>query len=267
MDQTIAILASETYLPHLKVCIDAIRKYNKLIHINVMYFGKREDINGYTGSLFVTSATDNGREPIGKQIYAARPHFMLQLLNSGYTQVLHIGADVIFYSNPEQVFLDYQNSNVALSPHITSPPENLGSVVQVHRVGLFNSDFVLWNDSVDTRRFLEWQKTSMQSFNEDRPDLGLFFDQTYLTFAAFFIENAVHIGREHNVAYFNLHEKRRKIKSFQFTGFNPQMPTEVSKFMHPAQKKFLTSEVIKITLEYQANLEKAGLQCNLEDER
>lgn len=258
LDKTVAILSSEAYLPRLKVCINHIRKHSPDIPINVLYFGDREDIAGYTDHLIVTSSL---RIKSVKDIFAARPAYMIQLLRQGYNSVLHIGSDVLFYSPLEEIFSNYSHYDAAGSPHIITPipyDGKMPSNEQIHLTGQLNSDFMLWNYSKSTLMFLEWQHKELQRCNEDEPSRGRFFDQVYLSFAPYFIEN-FHIMRDtyHNVAYFNLHERDLDTAhSIQYTGYDFKTRTRLSKYMQ--RPSDMTISAVKRAIAYGNELEDAG---------
>lgn len=258
LDKTVAILASDSYLPRLKVCIDSIRKHSPDIPINILYFGDREEICGYSDHLIVTSST---RLEVFKDIFAARPAYMIQLLRQGYNSVLHIGADVIFYSPVEEIFEKYSQYDAAGSPHIITPIPYDGTVPsneQIHLTGQLNSDFMLWNYTKSTLEFLEWQHNELKRSNEDAPSRGQFFDQVYLSFAPYFIEN-FHIMRDtdQNVAYYNLHERDiEAAKSIQYSGYSLRERSRLSRYMRRLSD--FTIETVKRAISYGDAIEDAG---------
>lgn len=258
LDRTVAILASDAYLPRLKVCIDHIRKYSPEVPINVLYFGDREDIVGYSDHLIVTTSL---RLESFKDIFAARPAYMIQLLRQGYNSVLHLGADVIFYSPVEEIFEQYREYDAAGSPHIITPipyDGKMPSNEQIHLTGQLNSDFILWNYTKSALTFLEWQHKELQRANADDPSRGQFFDQVYLSFAPYFIDN-FHIIKDpgHNVAYFNLHERDlENAKSIQYTGYNFSTRPILSKYMRRPSDFTITAA--KRAIDYGNKLEDAG---------
>lgn len=258
--RAIAIVASDERRAQLGVCIDAIRKFNWEIDICVLYYGDARHLifSQQRIDVFYPSM-DFEPDQLMEEIIASRPGFARRLLFlGGYQQVLQIGADVIFYHDPAEIFDTYKEYDAAGAPHILSPITEDGRVPhnqQVHLTGHLNSDVTLWNNAPSTIKFLEWQRDELRKVNLFAPEKGYFFDQVYLSFAPYFINN-FHIikDQDHNIAYYNLHERDlSRIKTFHFTGYKEDNPSYLSKYMQ--RLEHMTLPVYRLIEDYQNRLD------------
>jgi hypothetical protein len=273
MLRAVAILVTPDFLPQLKVCIESIKQHEPELPICVAYFGADYPENYNPDNVYFYL---QGEVAEVKELYKQRPRFILDLLRDEYSQVLHIGADVVFYQPFVKYMQRYAGCDAALSPHITSPikieDELFPNDFSVYRTGPYNSDFTIWNDFPDTRNFLLWQYQSLCKVNDDK--YGYFFDQTYLAMAPCFMDTEIITDVGINVAYYNLHENLVEVDRdgeyivtnqgrfvnplicFQFTGYETRKPARLSKF-HKREKQ-LTSGILSVTLDYAKRLELAG---------
>jgi len=213
-----------------------------------------------------------------EQILASRPSFVKFLMKEcHYHQVLHVGADMLFYSAADWVFDAYKEEDTAACPHACAPyptkPDQRAQDLQVHLTGQLNSDFVLYNAYQATVDFLDWQAARhAEVFGVDLAN-GYFFDQVWLSFLPYYTNCKIIKDPRLNVAYYNLHERAiirtdtdaywvrltetpnllYQLVCFQFSGFEP-----VSLSKYNLNLEILTADVVKLSLEYQQKLEEAG---------
>lgn len=283
--KTIAILASVEYLPHLRACITSIKKHFGLqVDINVAWFG--DSLPMLPKGVFVHKAVGaKWAYPlgtVGEQILGTRPSFFKFLMEDmHYHQVLHIGADVMFYSNSDWLFDAYKEEDTAACPHSCAPYPDDGlkpNELQIHKTGQLNSDFVMYNNYKITRDFLNFQiKEHDKCFGNDTSQ-GYFYDQVWLSFLPYYTTCKLIKDPRINVAYYNLHERKvirtekdqywvqiaelpnimYQLTCFQFTGYNPNKPEQLSKYN--GRIDIETPDVVKLCLEYKEKLEEAGWQ-------
>ena len=281
--KTIAILASEAYLPQLRACITSIKKHFGLqVDINVAWFG--DSMPMLPKGVFVHPAkSSEWAFPLGntmEQVLGSRPAYIKFLMSKmHYHQVLHIGADVMFYSNSDWVFEAYKEADTAACPHSCAPYPNDGkkpNELQVHLTGHLNSDFVMYNAYKQTLDFLDFQiREHNKCFGND-PSQGYFYDQVWLAFLPYYTTCTLIKDPRINVAYYNLHERQvirtekdqywvqikelpnilYQLTCFQFTGYNPSHPDTLSKYN--SRLDIVNPDVVKLCLEYQEKLEEAG---------
>lgn len=280
--KTIAILASDVFLPMLKACIASVRaNFGADVDINVAWFG--ETLPMVPKGVYIHRAVNSDwYEQVGDikdSILASRPGFIRYLLTDcKYYQVLHIGSDVMFYSNADYVFEVYKESDTAACPHSCEPYPEDGKHphdLQVHLTGQLNSDFVLYNHYEATLKFLNFQIKKHQHTFGNAIDKGHFYDQVWLSFLPYYTKCSIIKDPRLNVAYYNLHERRiikadanywvqvndmqnvmYQLVCFQFTGYNPAFPANLSKYN--GRPEIVNPDVVKLCLEYTQKLEEAG---------
>lgn len=192
---------------------------------------------------------------VGQQICALRPRVVLDAFSKGYTKVIFLGADVVFYNEAPELFRE--GVNAIVTPHILNPLWEDGlypSPESLAHAGHINSDVVVWNNTFETTRFLLWQDQihKTKCINND----SIFLDQTWLNFLPFTVRDVYilkHPG--YNVAYWNYSQRLlRKFKDgwvvggkcehlvcFQFSGIDVNHPELISKHQnrHVATDDFL----------------------------
>lgn len=279
--RTVCILASEAYLPQLRVSITSIQKhFGSKVDVNVGWFGDSLPMLP-KGVLVHKAEGSNWLLDIGEtreQILASRPGFVKFLMKEcHYNQILHVGADMVFYSTADWVFDTYKEDDAAACPHSCAPYPNKEGVrpmdLQVHLTGQLNSDFVLYNAYKDTVDFLDWQiARHADVFGVDLAN-GYFFDQVWLSFLPYYTNCKIIKDPRLNVAYYNLHERSiirtgpdtywvqlietpnllYQLVCFQFSGFDTH---KLSKYN--LNLELLTKDVVQLSIEYKQKLEGAG---------
>lgn len=211
----------------MRVSIESYLKYNAAIPIHIIECGSKEEV------------------------LAKRPEAILSLLNSGYDQVLHLGADMMFYGNIEDIFNDCSNADVAATPHLLTDTTDAERYAWTRLTGIYNSDFTLWNNAPCTIKFLEWQHKMLQQANLSQPNHGYFYDQGYLDMLPVLTNFVIIENPAINMAYYNLFE-RQGIKpiAFQFTGWSPRYPYDLSQYMKESDKIYLTPEIVCLIVDY-----------------
>lgn len=194
-----------------------------------------------------------------EQCLADRPTEILECFDEGYDQVLHVGADMMFYGSIDHLWKKYQRFDTAATPHLLTSSTGPERYAWTRLTGIYNSDFTMWMNTPATREFLLWQKAMMSEANLSAPSHGYFYDQGYLDMLPVLTKFAPIKDKRINIAYYNLFERQDvKPLTFQFTGYSPEYPADLSKYMRESDKKHLTSEVISRTLEYYNLLMESG---------
>jgi hypothetical protein len=246
--KTLAYLITPSFLPQLLVSIESARKdqgYSE--DINILFFAATLPDKS-TQALFGRRVYWHlaGEPQEIKELYHKRPSFVLQLFDDGYEQVIHLGADVVFYSGARAELLEDSPFTNLVSCHSSAPVYPIAT----HKTGLVNSDYVSWAAET-SRSFLAWQQEQLNKVNDNQN--GYFFDQIYLDFV--FPQLRASLGIvdpvTENRAWYNIHEPfdRAQLASFQFTGFREQVPTVLTKHKS-IDPKLITKDVVELCLDY-----------------
>ncbi|GAA4463415.1 hypothetical protein GCM10023189_41420 [Nibrella saemangeumensis] len=170
-------------------------------------------------------------------------------------------ADKIIYFDPDIIVFQPMNRltdhldrySLVLTPHACSPVDDWERPNDLHHLntGIFNLGFIGLRNTADARQFVAWW--AQRLVYECRIDLcaGLFVDQHWVNFAPVY-QDSVWIEKHpgYNVAYWNLHERHftgspieqsgnrghwlingtETLFFFHYSGYNPDKPTEISKY-------------------------------------
>ena len=158
-----------------------------------------------------------------------RPKVVLDLFGQGYEGVLFLGADVMFYSIPHDLYSVAAGRRIGLTPHTLELPPVDGhhpSPLDFMKAGRYNADFAFWPNTLEARYFLAWQEAVMQK--HCGPET--FFDQGWLGMID--PTEVIELPPRYNVAYYNLHERsvvkrngkwtvngHAPLVAYHFTGF------------------------------------------------
>lgn len=248
-------LYSEQYRPWVEVQRANLHKYEP----QLTYIAISEE------QLLAADWSTKSYSTTMQTLMANRPKAVLELFRQGYKEVLFLGADVHFYA-PFWAILNQYQGGAVLTPHITEPlpyDAKTPTTMQVHRTGQCNSDFVLWRETDSTIRFLEWQADRLEQVCKDEVQTGFFYDQVYLSYAPYFIQQAQIIKHKgFNVAYWNLPHRRvsrtqnkewtvnqeELLYCFQFSGYDINTPTLLSKYN--GRREVETLEILQLLMEF-----------------
>jgi glycosyltransferase involved in cell wall biosynthesis len=168
---------------------------------------------------------------------AVKPYFLLYLLEKRKARKLvYLDPDILITNCFANLLEILEKSSIVLTPHITSPihdakkPSEHGILL----AGTFNLGFIAVSDTPVTHRFLSWWCDKVNDGCFFNPNAGFFVDQKWIDLVPSLFED-VQILRHpgYNVAYWNLQDRRIKIKDgevqvngelchfFHFSGFDP----------------------------------------------
>ena len=115
--------------------------------------------------------------------------------------LIYVDADLFFFDNPLEIFLEMKNSSIGIIPHRF----NISIEKKLRKYGLYNVGMVLFKNDFDGRKVLRWWFKSCLDWCFDFVENGRFADQKYLeSFSNLSIRVRIieHIGA--NVAPWNI---------------------------------------------------------------
>jgi hypothetical protein len=113
-----------------------------------------------------------------------------------------------------------KSASIVLTPHIQSPiPADGKKPLERNMLaaGMFNGGFIGFSNDAVTKQFFGWWKERMidQAFID--PANGMFYDQNWLNLVPMYFDNVTVIrDAGHNVAYWNLHERKIEKQGNEF---------------------------------------------------
>lgn len=250
-------IIAKNYLPMARVLAESWHKYHPDCPIFVLlidspsgYFNPADEefetiliselnIPNLNGFLFKYSILEAST--------AVKPYLLNHLFEAfSIKKLLYLDPDIQVLGSLANLSERLNECNILLTPHITSPIPDDGSVPTDHiilKAGSYNLGFIgLRNDTV-ARQLLGWWSDKLYHNCIVSFERNLFVDQRWMDLVPGLFPG-VSICRDpgYNIAYWNLHEReieiadgsitvnREPVYFFHFSGFNPDEPHRVSKF-------------------------------------
>ena len=128
-------------------------------------------------------------------------------------RALYFDPDMVLFSRVDDILHTLDGTNIALTPHQTTPEESYEAIVDNEigslKWGVFNLGFIGVRNTAESRRFLDWWSDRTYQFCRADVASGLFTDQKWLNFAPIFFDGVAIIrSSRHNVATWNLTTRR-----------------------------------------------------------
>lgn len=150
----------------------------------------------------------------------------------GADKVIYLDPDTIVFSKLDEI-TNLLNKHIAiLTPHITDA-ENSEAGIFSHEMaalkhGTFNLGFYAFNNTKESRIFLDWWAYRIQHYAYADFEKGLFTDQKWCNLAPYLFDN-IHIlaKRNYNVATWNINNRKITFENNQWFVNN-----ELLKFYH-----------------------------------
>ena len=141
---------------------------------------------------------------------AIKPFMMKRLLDRpGVEKVFYFDPDMVLFSALDDIVDALENSNIVLTPHQTTPEENIEAVIDNEicslKHGIYNLGFIGVKAGDVGHAFLEWWSQRLYYFCRASIPNGLFTDQRWIDLVpAFFPDIAILRSSRHNVATWNI---------------------------------------------------------------
>lgn len=201
---------------------------------------------------------------------AVKPFLTLKLLERN-EKVIFLDPDICMYGSLDRVLDLLDCHPIIVTPHYVSPQPNglPDSDIGMMRFGSFNLGFFAVNGSSEARSFLNWWSDRCFRFCYFETQFGLSTDQKWVSIAPCFFEHLyVLFDRGHNVAFWNLHERRLSrgpegaylvnenypLIFFHFSSFDEARPERLSKRPFPDQES-AREDYLELAQSYSEKLE------------
>lgn len=172
---------------------------------------------------------------------ALRPWVIRAVLEAGAPAVLWLDADIEVFAPLADIVSLTERHGIVLAPHAHEPLPRDGLTpheLDVLRAGPFSGGLV--GVSSSARAFLDWWAEPLRRDCIIDTDRGLFREKNWLTFVPCYFDHHILRDPATDVVYWNLHRRQlswtgeryeidgRPLRSFHFTGFNPERPDRIS---------------------------------------
>ena len=206
---------------------------------------------------------------------AVKPLLLRKLLQEeGVDAVLYFDPDIQIFDSVEGLSQAAREHGIALVPHVVAPipDDGLGITdLEVLRAGVYNLGFI--GVGRGTEQFLSWWWSRLRRNCICAPDQGFFVDQRWMDFVPSLFDHAIVRDPGHDVAYWNLHERRLSrtsagafmvnglpLRFFHFSGYDPSAPHLLSKHQGPNPRILLSENpaLRELCDQYSARLRACG---------
>jgi hypothetical protein len=146
-----------------------------------------------------------------------------------------VDPDIRVYAPLSELDAVFEQSNVALTPHILTPLPDDGRFPRENaflRFGIYNLGFIALKKADETVALARWWKERTYAAGYIKPEAGMFVDQLYANLMPLFFKGVSVLRHEgYNMAPWNLHERRltregsthlvngKKLVFFHFSSF------------------------------------------------
>jgi len=129
-------------------------------------------------------------------------------------KVIYLDPDTVVFSDLSEIEHLLDQHTAILTPHLTDAEDAMKGIfsheMAALKHGTFNLGFYAFNQSAESRRFLDWWASRIQQFSYADFEKGLFTDQKWCNLAPYLFKNIYVLeDRCYNVATWNI--KNRKI--------------------------------------------------------
>jgi len=209
---------------------------------------------------------------------AVKPYAFQYLLERyGFEHIFYLDPDIKVFSRMVRVADALASADIVLTPHLTAAldDDRRPTEIDILRAGTYNLGFIALRRSPETAAFLAWWQQRLYDHCVVDLARGLFVDQRWVDMVPGLFEG-VAIVRDpgYNVAYWNLsHRSISDCESgyevngaplcfFHFSGYNPDLPDQVSRHQNRHAMRDLPMATQEIILAYRHELLEAGFaQC------
>ena len=217
--------AAVNYLPKVRILCRSLRQHHPEAVIHVALADERPAWLDLAGEPFdsVLEIGDLGipdwrrwtfQHSIVELATAIKPFALRRLLDlPDCRTVLYFDPDIVLFSRVDDIVAMLATANLALTPHQTTPEQNLEAILDNEvaslKHGIFNLGFIGVSNTDEGRRFATWWSERTRLLCRAEVANGLFTDQKWINFAPVFFDGvAIVKSPRHNVATWNLTTRR-----------------------------------------------------------
>lgn len=198
---------------------------------------------------------------------ALKPSALKLLFQLGSEKVIYLDPDIQVFDKLSELELTLNTESIVLTPHTLYPIPRDGlrpTEADILGSGTFNLGFIGLTKSQTSLALLDWWEERLRFDSISDPEEMLFTDQRWIDLVPSYFTFYVLRDSAYNVAYWNLHERNlsiindnffvdgKPLKFFHFSGYRPESPWILSKYVSDNPRVVLSSssELRKLFSEY-----------------
>jgi len=213
---------------------------------------------------------------------ALKPSAMKTLFARGSKKVIYLDPDIEVFNKLDELEIALEEHPIVLTPHSLFPIPRDGlrpTEADIMASGTFNLGFLGLSASKHAFEMLDWWEERLRFDSISDPGEMLFTDQKWIDLVPSYFPLHVirHLG--YNVAYWNLHERNlsemdsnilvdeEPLKFFHFSGYNPDRPWILSKYVADNPRVTISGNSIieKLCSDYADKAKKSGWNSEKSD--
>ena len=194
---------------------------------------------------------------------ALKPSALKALFKSGSTKITYLDPDIQVFGELAELENALNKNPLVLTPHTLTPMPRDGlrpSEADIMGSGTFNLGFIALSQSDVAFELLDWWEERLRFDSISDPEEMLFTDQRWIDLVPSYFP--IHVLRDssYNVAYWNLQERKlskngdtftvnnKDLKFFHFSGYRPDRPWILSKYVADNPRIVLSGDDVLIEL-------------------
>lgn len=190
---------------------------------------------------------------------ALKPSALKLLFKLGSTKVVYLDPDIQAFGDFSELDSVLDENSIVLTPHNLHPIPRDGkrpTEADIMGSGTFNLGFIGLAKSPTSQEMLDWWEERLRFDSISDPEEMLFTDQRWIDLVPSYYDFCVLRNSNYNVAYWNLHERRlsksggnyfvdgEKLKFFHFSGYRPERPWILSKYVADNPRVVISAQPI-----------------------
>lgn len=179
---------------------------------------------------------------------AVKPLYFKHIFeNRRASKIIYLDPDVEVYSSLDDLWLDLDENEILLTPHVLSPIEVDGKPHNESwflKFGVFNLGFLGLRMGDITDEFLGWWSERLITRGKIDSNMGTYVDQKWINFVPVYYEGHFKIIRDPgcNMANWNLHERKLSLDKDGMYVVNDKFPL---RFFHFSNFDFSLNSISK----------------------
>jgi len=186
-----------------------------------------------------------------------KPWALEMLLDRGADVAVYLDPDILVYSSLSEIAALSQEHGIVLTPHAATPMQRdrlRPTEADIMGAGVYNLGFIAVGSG--NRPMLHWWQERLRRDSISAPHQMLFTDQRWIDLVPSYWEHAILRDPGYNVAYWNLESRPmerigseisvagRPLRFFHFSGYRPESPWLLSKYVADNPRVILSEHPI-----------------------
>lgn len=264
----VVTIAARNYLPFTRLLAESFKEHNPDGTVVVLLVDAEPGEIEAEGDFEIATPEDLPLDPeefrrlaliydVTELATALKPWALEMLLNRGATTAIYLDPDIVVYSSLDEIERLSREHGIVVTPHAVEPMPRDGlrpTEADIMGSGVYNLGFI----AVGPRNvpMLHWWQERLSRDSISAPEQMLFTDQRWIDLVPGLWPVAILRDPGYNVAYWNLdhrpverrdgqlHAGGSPLRFFHFSGYRPETPWILSKYVADAPRVVLSDHPV-----------------------